>query len=108
MLRAASFLRIDGDLVLADEASEGRDFGDAGDGLELVAEEPVLEGAEIGEARFAGGGRGPGAARFAGGGRGPGAGGQGRRFAAGGGRFAPGRRCGLDSARISDGREREC
>ena len=35
------------DLVLLDVAAHGRDFGHARDGIELVADEPVLQAAEI-------------------------------------------------------------
>ena len=34
---------IDVDLVLLDVAADGRDFGDAGHGVELIADEPVLQ-----------------------------------------------------------------
>ena len=40
-------VRIDVDLVLLDVAADGRHFSDARNGVELVADEPVLEGAQI-------------------------------------------------------------
>jgi hypothetical protein len=43
---------IHGDLVLSDEASEAGDFGDAGHGLKVVADHPVLQGAEVRERVF--------------------------------------------------------
>ena len=48
-------VRIDSDLVLADEAADAGHFGDAGNRLQFVADVPVLEGAEIGERTLAGG-----------------------------------------------------
>ena len=40
-------VRIDVDLVLLDIAADRGDLGDAGDGVELVADEPVLERAQL-------------------------------------------------------------
>ena len=37
-------IRIDVDLVLLDVASNRRDFRDAGDRIELVSDEPILQG----------------------------------------------------------------
>ena len=39
----AETIRIDVDLILLDVAADGRDFGHAWDGIELVADEPVLQ-----------------------------------------------------------------
>ncbi len=49
------FVRIDRDLVLPHEPADARHFGDAGDRLQLVADVPVFEGAQIGERTLAGG-----------------------------------------------------
>ena len=38
------------DLVLPHEAADGRDFGHAGHGFELIAQIPVLKRAQVGEA----------------------------------------------------------
>ena len=40
-------VRIDVDLVLLDVAADRRDFGDARHGVELVADEPVLQRAQV-------------------------------------------------------------
>ena len=42
-------VRVEVDLVLADEASDRGDFGDAVDTLQPVPERPVLEGSELGQ-----------------------------------------------------------
>ena len=49
-------VRIDVDLVLLDVAADRRHFGDARHGVELVADEPVLQAAEIAQ-RVASGSR---------------------------------------------------
>jgi hypothetical protein len=40
-------LRIDVDLVLLYVSTDGRDFGDPRNGIQLVADEPVLQGAKL-------------------------------------------------------------
>ena len=42
-------IRVDLDLVLPDESTDRRDFGDTGHGLQRIAEIPVLQGTEFGE-----------------------------------------------------------
>ena len=42
-------VRIDVDLVLPDVTSNGGDFGNAGNGVELIADEPVLKAPQIAE-----------------------------------------------------------
>jgi hypothetical protein len=39
------------DLILANETAERGDFGDSGDRLEMIAEIPILDGAELGQVR---------------------------------------------------------
>ena len=46
-LYGAQPIRIDVDLVLLDVAADRRDLGDAGNGVELIADEPVLQGAQL-------------------------------------------------------------
>ena len=43
------FLRIDDDLVLLDEAADGRDLGDALCLCQLIAQIPVLDRAQLGK-----------------------------------------------------------
>ena len=44
---------VDHDLVLPDHAADGGDLGDAGHGLQLVLEEPVLQAAQTGQVMVA-------------------------------------------------------
>ena len=46
----AKFFGIEIDLILPNEAADGGDFGNARNGLELVAQIPVLKAAQIGQA----------------------------------------------------------
>src|SRR6266566_1156551 len=50
----AQFVRIEIHLVLFDESTNGRDFGDARDRFELVAQIPILNAAQFGQAALMG------------------------------------------------------